>query len=57
MLCFCTCFQSVIDKLKARGHAFGNWRHFFNVVNGLEKEDGCIVAVSDSRKGGLPAGY
>lgn len=50
--------QSVVEELKALGHSVGGSRLFFNVVNGLEqKAGGCIAAVSDSRKGGQPAGY
>lgn len=50
--------QSVEKELRALRHSVGKWPRFFNVVNGLEKEPGgCIAAVSDSRKGGEPAGY
>lgn len=49
--------QSVIDGLKALGHKVGNWKYFVNVVNAIEKEHGCIVAVSDGRKKGMSAGY
>lgn len=50
--------ESVEKELRALRHSVGKWPRFFNVVNGLEKEpDGCIAAVSDSRKGGEPAGY
>ncbi|XP_070706417.1 glutathione hydrolase 5 proenzyme [Pempheris klunzingeri] len=49
--------KSVMNGLKALGHKVGDWRYFFNVVNAVEKENGCIVAVSDSRKKGMPAGY
>ncbi|TNN73784.1 Gamma-glutamyltransferase 5 [Liparis tanakae] len=49
--------KSVIDGLAALGHKPGNWKYFFNVVNAVEKENGCIVAVSDSRKNGMSAGY
>lgn len=56
-MCVFVCPQSVIDGLKALGHKAGNWRYFFNVVNAVEKENGCIVAISDSRKAGLSAGY
>lgn len=51
------CSQSVIEGLRALGHKVGNWGLFFNVVNGLEQANGCIEAVSDSRKMGVPAGY
>lgn len=51
------CPQSVIEGLKALGHKVEDWKYFFNVVNGLEKEDGCIEAVADQRKKGQPAGY
>lgn len=49
--------QSVIDGLRALGHKVENWKYFFNVVNGLEEENGCIEAVSDTRKMGQSAGY
>ncbi|XP_068608937.1 glutathione hydrolase 5 proenzyme [Brachionichthys hirsutus] len=48
---------SVIDGLKALGHKVADTPYFFNVVNAVEKEDGCIAAISDSRKMGVPAGY
>lgn len=56
-VCMCVCPQSVINGLKALGHKVGDWRYFFNVVNAVEKENGCIAAVSDSRKKGMSAGY
>lgn len=43
--------------LIALGHQPGNWKYFLNVVNGLEKESGCIEVVSDDRKKGMSAGY
>ncbi|XP_043951616.1 glutathione hydrolase 5 proenzyme [Gambusia affinis] len=49
--------KSVINGLRRLGHKTGNWAFFVNVVNALEKENGCIVAVSDSRKLGVSAGY
>ncbi|KAK9532615.1 hypothetical protein VZT92_009990 [Zoarces viviparus] len=49
--------KSVIAGLGALGHKAGSWPYFFNVVNAVEKENGCIVAVSDSRKNGMSAGY
>ncbi|XP_028457591.1 glutathione hydrolase 5 proenzyme [Perca flavescens] len=49
--------KSVIDGLRALGHKPGNWKYFMNVVNAVEKENGCIVAVSDRRKMGVSAGY
>lgn len=51
------CSQSVKDGLIALGHKAGDWKYFFNVVNAVEKENGCIVAVSDRRKMGMSAGY
>ncbi|XP_037609226.1 glutathione hydrolase 5 proenzyme [Sebastes umbrosus] len=52
------CFdEPVKDSLKALGHKVGNWKFFLNVVNAVEKEKGCIVAASDSRKHGVSAGY
>lgn len=49
--------ESVKVGLKNLGHTFGNWRYFFNVVNAVEKENGCIAAFSDRRKNGMSAGY
>ncbi|XP_032425492.1 glutathione hydrolase 5 proenzyme isoform X2 [Xiphophorus hellerii] len=49
--------KSVINGLRRLGHKTGNWPFFLNVVNALEKENGCIAAVSDSRKLGMSAGY
>ncbi|XP_041815941.1 glutathione hydrolase 5 proenzyme-like [Chelmon rostratus] len=49
--------KSVKDGLKELGHKYGDWKYFFNVVNAVEKENGCIAAVSDSRKRGVSAGY
>lgn len=54
---FFACPQSVKDGLRALGHKDGNWPYFFNVVNAVEKENGCIAAVSDNRKMGMSAGY
>ncbi|KAI3362376.1 hypothetical protein L3Q82_012684, partial [Scortum barcoo] len=41
---------SVANGLKALGHKVKASDFFFNVVNAVEKEDGCIDAVSDRRK-------
>uniref|UniRef100_A0A7N8WMU6 Gamma-glutamyltransferase 5a n=1 Tax=Mastacembelus armatus TaxID=205130 RepID=A0A7N8WMU6_9TELE len=49
--------KSVIDGLKLLGHKVGKWEYFLNVVNAVEKQSGCIVAVSDRRKMGVSAGY
>ncbi|XP_041667015.1 glutathione hydrolase 5 proenzyme isoform X1 [Cheilinus undulatus] len=49
--------QSVKDGLLALGHKQGDSEYFVNVVNAVEKENGCIVAVSDSRKLGMSDGY
>ncbi|KAK1883792.1 Glutathione hydrolase 5 proenzyme [Dissostichus eleginoides] len=49
--------KSVIEGLTTLGHKSGNWKFFLNVVNALEKENGCITAVSDVRKDGRSAGY
>lgn len=49
--------QEVIEALKALGHNQETANHFYNVVNAVEKEDGCICAVSDARKLGQAAGY
>ncbi|XP_045891295.1 gamma-glutamyltransferase 5a isoform X2 [Micropterus dolomieu] len=55
-------FEPAFDKdlivaLKALGHKHETANHFYNVVNAVEKEDGCICAVSDARKLGEAAGY
>lgn len=47
----------MIEALVALGHKQGTAKHFFNVVNAVEKQDGCICAVSDARKLGEAAGY
>ncbi|XP_061672281.1 gamma-glutamyltransferase 5a isoform X2 [Syngnathoides biaculeatus] len=49
--------KDVIEALKALGHTHKPAKKFFNVVNAVEKEDGCINAVSDARKLGKAAGY
>ncbi|KAM9841087.1 glutathione hydrolase 5 proenzyme [Aulostomus maculatus] len=49
--------EAVIHGLEAFGHKVGDWKLFFNVVNAVEKENGCIVAVADKRKMGTAAGY
>ncbi|XP_062273955.1 gamma-glutamyltransferase 5a [Scomber scombrus] len=49
--------ENVIKALEDLGHTRGQARHFYNVVNAVEKEDGCICAVSDTRKMGKAAGY
>ncbi|XP_035464330.2 glutathione hydrolase 5 proenzyme-like [Scophthalmus maximus] len=49
--------KSVKKGLIGLGHIFGDWKFFLNVVNAIEKERGCIVAVSDKRKMGMSSGY
>nr|XP_019937343.1 PREDICTED: gamma-glutamyltransferase 5-like [Paralichthys olivaceus] len=49
--------KSVKNGLRDLGHKEGTWKFFLNVVNALEKDKGCIVAVSDERKFGVSAGY
>lgn len=49
--------KDVIEALKALGHNHQTEKKFYNVVNAVEREDGCICAVSDSRKMGEAAGY
>ncbi|KAM7018199.1 gamma-glutamyltransferase 5a isoform 2-T2 [Tautogolabrus adspersus] len=49
--------KDVIQALIAMGHKQEIAKHFYNVVNAVEKEDGCICAVSDARKLGEAAGY
>ncbi|XP_022052608.2 gamma-glutamyltransferase 5a [Acanthochromis polyacanthus] len=49
--------KDVIEALKALGHNHQTGKKFYNVVNAVEKEDGCICAVSDTRKMGEAAGY
>uniref|UniRef100_A0A1A7XQA0 Gamma-glutamyltransferase 5 n=1 Tax=Iconisemion striatum TaxID=60296 RepID=A0A1A7XQA0_9TELE len=49
--------EDVIETLKARGHNPESPGKFYNVVNAVEKVDGCICAVSDKRKDGEAAGY
>ncbi|XP_041856660.1 gamma-glutamyltransferase 5a [Melanotaenia boesemani] len=47
----------VAEALKALGHNHDTAKKFYNVVNAVEKEDGCVCAVSDARKLGEAAGY
>uniref|UniRef100_UPI0037E95ADD glutathione hydrolase 5 proenzyme n=1 Tax=Semicossyphus pulcher TaxID=241346 RepID=UPI0037E95ADD len=49
--------QSVQKGLIALGHQNRTLPFFVNVVNAVEKEKGCIVAVSDKRKLGMSDGY
>ncbi|XP_041644082.1 gamma-glutamyltransferase 5a [Cheilinus undulatus] len=49
--------KDVIEALMAMGHEQDTAKRFYNVVNAVEKEDGCICAVSDARKLGEAAGY
>lgn len=49
--------QEVIEALKALGQKQYDGKIFYNVVNAVEKKDGCIRAVSDARKMGEAAGY
>ncbi|XP_029999937.1 gamma-glutamyltransferase 5a isoform X1 [Sphaeramia orbicularis] len=49
--------KNVIQALKNMGHDLDTAGRFFNVVQAVEKEDGCICAVSDARKLGKAAGY
>ncbi|XP_066506443.1 glutathione hydrolase 5 proenzyme isoform X3 [Hoplias malabaricus] len=47
----------LIEQMKHRGHTVKSWKYFLNVVNAVERENGCITAVSDARKMGEAAGY
>ncbi|XP_071322634.1 glutathione hydrolase 5 proenzyme [Trachinotus anak] len=49
--------ESLNNSLTGLGHKLGSWQFFLNVVNAVEKEKGCIVAVSDKRKLGMSSGY
>uniref|UniRef100_A0A672G6I3 Gamma-glutamyltransferase 5 n=1 Tax=Salarias fasciatus TaxID=181472 RepID=A0A672G6I3_SALFA len=49
--------EGVARGLGALGHSVGRWKYFLNVVNAVEKDNGCIRAVSDCRKMGGSAGY
>ncbi|MGH0149512.1 UNVERIFIED_CONTAM: hypothetical protein FKN15_035009 [Acipenser sinensis] len=49
--------QTVKEELRAMGHTVTEGTHFFNVVNAVSKQGGCIAAVSDARKKGVAAGY
>ncbi|XP_074545966.1 glutathione hydrolase 5 proenzyme [Halichoeres trimaculatus] len=49
--------QTVKKGLIRLGHKLGKSQFFLNVVNAVEKENGCIAAVSDRRKMGEAAGY
>ncbi|MGH0163728.1 UNVERIFIED_CONTAM: hypothetical protein FKN15_062979 [Acipenser sinensis] len=48
---------TVKEELRAMGHTVTEGTHFFNVVNAVSKQGGCIAAVSDARKKGVAAGY
>ncbi|KAJ8346647.1 hypothetical protein SKAU_G00280480 [Synaphobranchus kaupii] len=49
--------KQVKERLQEHGHLVGKLAHFFNVVNAVTKEEGCISAMSDHRKLGEAAGY
>ncbi|RVE68599.1 hypothetical protein OJAV_G00093090 [Oryzias javanicus] len=49
--------KGVIEALKALGQNHETAQKFYNVVNAVERDDGCIFAVSDARKKGEPDGY
>uniref|UniRef100_A0A3Q3AHZ1 Glutathione hydrolase n=1 Tax=Kryptolebias marmoratus TaxID=37003 RepID=A0A3Q3AHZ1_KRYMA len=53
-------FEPKWDKVKHLEYFYG-WGHkitrFYNAVNAVEKDCGCIYAVSDTRKNGKAAGY
>lgn len=49
--------KDVIEALEALGHKRETAKNFYNVVNAVGREDGCICAVSDARKLGQAAGY
>ncbi|XP_068560150.1 gamma-glutamyltransferase 5a isoform X2 [Cebidichthys violaceus] len=49
--------ENVIKALEALGHKRRTISRFYNVVNAVERKDGCICAVSDARKLGEAAGY
>uniref|UniRef100_A0A3Q2DXQ8 Gamma-glutamyltransferase 5a n=1 Tax=Cyprinodon variegatus TaxID=28743 RepID=A0A3Q2DXQ8_CYPVA len=49
--------KDIIKELKALGHNQKEATRFYNVVNVVEKKDGCVCAVSDQRKKGEAAGY
>lgn len=49
--------KDIIKALEALGHTKKTATRFYNVVNAVEKKEGCICAVSDVRKLGKAAGY
>ncbi|KAM9394278.1 gamma-glutamyltransferase 5a isoform 1-T2 [Pholidichthys leucotaenia] len=49
--------KDVIEALKALGHKREEAKVFYNVVNAVKKENGCVCAESDTRKLGEAAGY
>ncbi|KAM7416336.1 hypothetical protein PAMA_018416 [Pampus argenteus] len=49
--------ENLIAALNGLGHKRETAKVFYNVVNAVEKEDGCICAWSDARKRGKAAGY
>ncbi|XP_030624124.1 glutathione hydrolase 5 proenzyme-like [Chanos chanos] len=50
-----TCPES--SRMRSLGHRVAPFPYFFNVVNAVLKERGCITAVSDARKLSQAAGY
>ncbi|CAL8294841.1 unnamed protein product [Gadus morhua 'NCC'] len=49
--------KSLIEALTSMGQTQTNASYFYNVVNSVEQDNGCIAAVSDLRKQGKAAGY
>ncbi|KAI4897913.1 hypothetical protein NFI96_023118, partial [Prochilodus magdalenae] len=49
--------KELIDAMKSLGHSIQDRGFYLNVVNAVEKEHGCINAVSDDRKNGIAEGY
>uniref|UniRef100_A0A3Q0QRT4 Gamma-glutamyltransferase 5a n=1 Tax=Amphilophus citrinellus TaxID=61819 RepID=A0A3Q0QRT4_AMPCI len=49
--------KDVIEALEALGHNRQTTARFYNTVNAVEKEDGCVSAWSDERKKGKAAAY
>ncbi|KAK0141989.1 Glutathione hydrolase 5 proenzyme [Merluccius polli] len=49
--------EPVKAGLKSLGHRVGHHEYFFNMVNAVAEQHGCITAISDSRKLGQASGY
>ncbi|CAL8277594.1 unnamed protein product [Merluccius merluccius] len=49
--------ETVKAGLQSLGHHMGDHKYFFNMVNAVAEQHGCITAISDIRKMGQASGY